>query len=52
MRAKSKSVGGRYVAIERGLVPRWSGWPFPGEVPDLRSRRTKKRRRARRISGT
>ena len=27
-----RSIGGRHVAKERGLIPAWSGWPFGREV--------------------
>jgi hypothetical protein len=27
-----RSIGGRHVAKERGLIPAWSGWPFGCEV--------------------
>ena len=27
-----RSIGGRHVAKERGLIPAWSGWPFRREV--------------------
>ncbi len=28
------SIGGRYIAKERGLFPAWSGWPFRREPPN------------------
>ena len=30
--ATKRSIGGRHVAKERGLIPAWSGWPFGREV--------------------
>ena len=30
--ATKRSIGGRHVAKERGLIPAWSGWPFQREV--------------------
>jgi hypothetical protein len=29
------SVGGRHIAMERGLRPGWCGWPFPSNTGDL-----------------
>lgn len=48
MRAKGGNTGGKYLAIERGLFPGWSGWPFPG-FPHPRPRGKKKRRAAKRL---
>jgi hypothetical protein len=37
MRARKRGKGGRHVAIERGLRPSGSGWPFRRELRELAS---------------
>ena len=55
MRGKSHSSGGKHIAIERGLLPAWSGWPFRREIPDFPrcgKKRRKSGRRPARVFGT
>ena len=35
MKARKNGKGGRHVAIERGLSPTGSGWPFRRELREL-----------------
>jgi hypothetical protein len=35
MRARKPAKGGKYVAIERGLRPTGSGWPFRRELLEM-----------------
>lgn len=35
MRMRKNSKGGRHVAVERGLKPTGSGWPFRRELREL-----------------
>ena len=37
MRGRKQGKGGRHVAIERGLRPTGSGWPFRRELRELAS---------------
>ena len=37
MRVRKNGKGGRHVAIERGLRPTGSGWPFRRELRELAS---------------
>ena len=37
MRARKRGKGGRHVAMERGLRPAGSGWPFRRELRELAS---------------
>jgi hypothetical protein len=45
MRAHKNGKGGRHVAIERGLRPTGSGWPFRRELRELASMCFEVRRR-------
>ena len=41
-----RSIGGRHVAKERGLIPAWPGWPFGREVRNtMAARRNRNSRR-------
>jgi hypothetical protein len=35
MNANKTRVGGKFLAIERGMLPRWRGWPFQGVLRQL-----------------
>jgi hypothetical protein len=35
MRVRKNGKGGRHVAIERGMVASWNGWPFRRELRQL-----------------
>jgi hypothetical protein len=37
MRTRKRGKGGRHVAMERGLRPSGSGWPFRRELRELAS---------------
>ncbi len=37
MSVRSRGKGGKHVAIERGLRPTGSGWPFRRELRELRA---------------
>ncbi len=35
MTARQTAVGGKFVAVERGLWPKFDGWPFKRELEEL-----------------
>jgi hypothetical protein len=39
MTVRRANVGGRFVAVERGLWPEFDGWPFRRELDELAMRR-------------
>jgi len=41
-----RSIGGRHVAKERGLIPAWSGWPFGREVRNTMAARRNRNSRS------
>ena len=45
MRARKRGKGGKHVAMERGLRPNGSGWPFRREMGELATLRVSMRQR-------
>ncbi len=42
MSARQTSIGGRFLAVERGLWPKFDGWPFRRELEELERLRAEK----------